>query len=475
LDPASVAETSSHIGNSTSRVRPAAPIPHQRNLSTLAFILELGRNPIAAFGARAYRELYVYQRSRLRHFLMVAHPDGIKHVLLDNAANYVKSLQAQRQLKPALGNGLVTAEGASWRFQRRTAAPMFQMRQIATFAATMADATESMLVRWRALAERSRIEVADEMMRLTYDIISRTMFSNDVTMDYRRMSKALATYFENVGRVDIAGALGMPSWFPTPRRLRAWPALRFFRKEMNALIARRRVVLGRDPDSAPQDLLTLLLTARDPEGGALFGEAEVFDNVMTFIFAGHETTANALAWTFYLLSEFPQWDENVASEAREVLGKDKPDAESVARLVQSRMVIEEAMRLYPPAPLMARDAIGADTVGGIAVEAGTFVLLPIWVIHRHRELWSDPEAFEPERFAPGRREHIHRFAYLPFGGGQRICIGMGFAMQEAAIILSMVAREFRLQLVPGHPVEPMARITLRPHYGLEMTLSRRSS
>jgi cytochrome P450 len=257
--------------------------------------------------------------------------------------------------------------------------------------------------------------------------------------------------------------------------LRAWPALRFFRKEMDTLIARRRVVIGRDPDSAPQDLLTLLLTARDPEGGALFGEAEVFDNVMTFIFAGHETTANALAWTFYLLSEFPSWDERVAAEAKDVLVGGTAGAESVSKLVQARMVVEEAMRLYPPAPLMARDAIGADTVGGIFVKAGTFVLLPIWVIHRHRELWSDPEAFDPERFAPGRREQIHRFAYLPFGGGPRICIGMGFAMQEAVIILSMVAREFRLQLVPGHPVEPMARITLRPHYGLKMTLSRRSS
>jgi cytochrome P450 len=475
LNQASVPETATQIGISTLRIRPAAPIPHHKKLSTFAFILELGKNPIAAFGARAYRELYVYQRSRLRHFLMVAHPEGVKHVLLDNAANYVKSFQAQRQLRPALGSGLVTAEGASWRFQRRTAAPMFQKRQITTFAPAMAKATEIVLARWRALPDGSVIEAADEMMRLTYDIISRTMFSHDVTMDYRSMSAALATYFENVGRVDIAGALGLPPWFPTPRRLRAWPALRFFRREMEALIARRRAVIESDPVSAPQDLLTLLLTARDPEGGTLFGEAEVFDNVMTFIFAGHETTANALAWTFYLLSEFPQWDTRVASEADDVLEDGAPDAKSVARLLQSKMVLEEAMRLYPPAPLMARDAVGADTVGGIAVDAGTFVLLPIWVIHRHRELWSDPEAFDPERFAVGRRDQIHRFAYLPFGGGQRVCIGMGFAMQEAAIILSMIAREFRLQLVPGHPVEPMARITLRPHHGLKMTLSRRSS
>ena len=451
--------------------RPAAPVPHSKNLSTLAFILELGKNPIAAFGVRAYREPYVYQRSRLRHFLMVAHPEGIKHVLLDNAENYVKSFQVQRQLKPALGNGLVTAEDASWRFQRRTAAPMFQARQVAAFAPAMAAATEEMLTRWRTLPEDCEIDAADEMMRLTYDIISRTMFSNDVTMDYRAMSQALVTYFENVGRVDILGALGLPGRIPTPRRLRAWPALRFFRHEMDALISRRRKMLNENKD-APPDLLTLLLTARDPEGGTLFGEDEVFDNVMTFIFAGHETTANALAWTFYLLSEFPEWDVRVAREALDHMSQ-RIAAEDFMHLTQSRMVIEEAMRLYPPAPLMARDSIGPDTVGGISIEAGAFVLVPIWVIHRHRGLWADPDHFDPERFAVGARDKIHRFGYLPFGGGPRICIGMGFAMQEAVIILSAIAREFRLSLKDGHPVLPMARITLRPHRGLRMRLQKR--
>jgi cytochrome P450 len=195
--------------------------------------------------------------------------------------------------------------------------------------------------------------------------------------------------------------------------------------------------------------------------------------VLTFIFAGYETTANALAWTLYLLSEFPEWDAKVAAEASEKTGDRLPTAEDASSLSSARMVIEEAMRLYPPAPLVARDAIGPDTVGGRAIDAGTFVLLPVWVIHRHQLLWENPDGFEPERFAPGRRESIHRFAYIPFGGGPRVCIGMGFAMQEALIILSMIAREFRLELRPGHLVEPMARITLRPRYGLPMRLYRR--
>jgi cytochrome P450 len=450
-------------------MRPAAPIPHRRNLSVLQFVLELQKNPIAAFGARAYREPYVYARSRFRDFLMVCDPEGAKRILLDNAENYVKSDQVQRQLKPALGNGLVTAEGASWRAQRRTAAPMFQARHLAAFAPQMGEATEAMLWRWRQKREGAEIDISDELMRLTYDIISRTMFSNDVAMDFRRMAKALATYFENVGRVDFAGVLGLPAWWPTPRRLRALPAIRYFRGEVKALMEKRRSAGAASRD----DLLSVLLGAKGPGADALIDERTIYDNVLTFIFAGYETTANALAWTLYLLSEFPEWDAKVAAEASEKTGDRLPTAEDASSLSSARMVIEEAMRLYPPAPLVARDAIGPDTVGGRAIDAGTFVLLPVWVIHRHQLLWENPDGFEPERFAPGRRESIHRFAYIPFGGGPRVCIGMGFAMQEALIILSMIAREFRLELRPGHLVEPMARITLRPRYGLPMRLYRR--
>lgn len=452
--------------------KPVAPAPHRKNLSIFRLILELRKNPIAAFGARAYREPYVHMRSRLRHFLMVCDPDGAKRVLLDNAHNYVKSDQVQRQLKPALGNGLVTAEGASWRFQRRTAAPMFQARPISELARPMAEATEALLSRWRELADGTEIDLAVELTRLTYDIISRTMFSSDVTMDFGAMSRALASYFENVGRVDFAAALGLPQWLPTPGRLRAWPDLRFFKKEIGTLIERRRAALTAGGDVG-QDLLTLLLTARDPEGGALFGDDDVADNALTFIFAGHETTANALAWTFYLLSEFPEWERRVSEEASNLTPGRLPEASDLTRLPLARMVIEEAMRLYPPAPLMARDAVGADTVGGIGIDPGTFVLIPIWVIQRHRLLWDAPDGFDPERFSPARREKIHRFAYMPFGAGPRICIGTGFATQEALIILSMIAREFRLVLKPGHPVVPMARITLRPHFGLRMHLWRR--
>ena len=447
------------------RIRPAAPVPHNRNLNTLQVLRELGRNPIAAFGIHGYTEPYIHSRTFVQDFLMVSDPEGVKHVLLDNAANYVKSIQAQRLTKPALGNGLVTSEGASWRFQRRTAAPMFSMRHIHDFAPVMRNAADAMIARWSVLPDGSVIDAAEEMMRLTYEIISRTLFSNDVTMQFGKMSEALAVYLETQGRVDILRTMGMPNWVPTPSNLRARGPLRFFRKELSGLVAQRRAQLAANPDDARHDFLNLLLTTRDPEGGALFGEAEVFDNVMTFVFAGHETTSNALAWTLYLLSLFPDIDVRVAQEAH--------DAAGIDALPYMRMVLEESMRLYPPVPIISRDSVGPDVVGGIAIRPGTSVMVAPWVLHRHRKLWDDPDYFDPERFAPGRREAIHRFAYIPFGAGPRVCIGMGFAMQEALIILAAILRRFRLDLVPGHKVEPQARVTLRPKYGLTMRLIRR--
>jgi cytochrome P450 len=330
-----------------------------------------------------------------------------------------------------------------------------------------------MLSRWDAVPEGVEIDIAEEMMRLTFDIISRTVFSNEVTTDYGKLGHSMATYLDTLGRISVTDVMGLPSWMPTPARLRARPALKFFRDELGGLVARRRERLARNPAAMPDDLLSLLLTAIDPEDGALFTEEEVYDNVSTFIFAGHETTANALAWTFYLLSQFAEDDARLAAESRSILKGNGACAQDVSSLVFTRAVIEEAMRLYPPAPVFARDAVQADTIGKIRIEPKTAIMIAPWVIHRHRLLWNAPDYFMPERFAPGAREKIHRFAYLPFGAGPRICIGMAFAMQEAIVILSTIVQRYRLELSPGHKVEPLARITLRPKYGLKMKLVKR--
>ena len=458
-----MSEVLAEPAESRERLRPAAPIPHSRVLNRLQVVQEIGRNAVAAWGARAYRDWYVYDRNWMQDFLLVNDPEGVKHVLLDNVQNYVKSLQVQRTTGPALGNGLFNADGESWKFQRRTTAPMFAMRHVAAFTAAMTAVAERHIRPWQ---DGATLDIADAMMRLTYGIITHTMFSDDVKVDYAAMARYFVDYLDTLGRVDLLTTLGMPHWVPTPKRLKAATAIRFFRREIGALIARRGAEIARDPAAASNDLLTLLLTTRDPEGGALFGPDEVYDNAMTFIFAGHETTANALAWTLYLLSQFPDADARVAEE----IGKAGGD---MAKLTYTRMVLEEALRLYPPAPFISRDSAAADTVGPIEIRAGTSVLISPWIIHRHRGLWDEPDYFDPERFAPGRREQIHRFAYIPFGAGPRICIGMGFAMQEALIVLAAILKDWRLSLVPGHPVAPLARLTLRPEFGLKMTLHRR--
>lgn len=461
-----MSETSADSRVSHAPLRPAAPFPNTRELNRIQALIALGDNAVAAWSERAYRERYVYDRNWLQDFLLINDPEGVKHVLLDNAQNYRKSRQIQSTTGPALGNGLFNADGESWKFQRRTTAPTFSMRHVADFAAPMARVAADFLKRWDAMADGARIDAAEEMMRLTYAIITHTMFSDDVRIDYRALAAHFATYLDTMGRIDVLTTLGLPLWVPTPGRMKGRAAIAFFRRELGALIGRRKAQVEADPGSAPNDLLTLLLTTRDPEGGALFGEEEVYDNALTFILAGHETTANALAWTLYLLSQFPVVEAKAVAEAKAADG-------DPARMPYVKQVLEEALRLYPPAPFVSRDSIGPDTVGPHKIRPGTSVLMSPWLIQRHRLLWSEPDHFDPERFAPGKREKIHRFAYIPFGGGPRICIGMGFAMQEALTVLGQILPRFRLSLVPGHPVAPLARLTLRPAHGIAMTLEKR--
>ena len=296
----------------------------------------------------------------------------------------------------------------------------------------------------------------------------------DARIDARRMGEAFGLYFDTVGRLDMAAVFNLPEWVPTLGRLRARPALRFFQGEVGRIVAERRALMARDPAAAPDDLLTMLLTARDPEDGRPMDEQQVIDNAITFIGAGHETTANALCWTLYLLSAFPWAEARVSEELERVLGGRTPAAADIDGLVYLRQVLDEAMRLYPPAPFLGREAVGPDELGGAPVRPGTQIIVSPWILHRHRTLWDEPELFDPERFAPERREAIHRFAFIPFGAGPRICIGMAFALQEAMLLLAVILQRYRLTVRPGFTVMPLATITLRPKGGLPMRLERRA-
>ena len=437
------------------------------------FFLRARRNMISAFDETVYREAFIRRKAFGSDIWIVSDPDAIKRVLLDNFANYPKGIQQQRRLTPALGEGLLTSEGESWRWQRRTTSPAFQHKRIVGFAPAMVAAADDMLARWDRDGAAER-DIAAETMQLTFDVLSRTVFGSDARTDPKRMGEAFGLYFDTAGRLDIAGMLNLPDWVPTLGRLKARPALRYFHSEVGRIVRDRRALIARDAAAAPDDLLTMLLTAHDPEGGRPMDERQVIDNALTFIGAGHETTANALNWTFYLLALFPWAEMRVVDEIDRVLNGRAPGAEDVGKLTYTRQVLDEAMRLYPPAPFMGRVALADDELGGVKLKAGTQVLISPWVLHRHHTLWEEPELFDPERFAPGRKEAIHRFAYLPFGGGPRICIGMAFAVQEAMLLLVTVLQRYRLTVREGVEATPNATITLRPEGGLPMRVERRT-
>jgi len=448
--------------------RPPAPVPPQGALGPIALYRALRANAITAWRAEAYEEAYIVGRNRLGGFVLLNDPDLIRHVLIDNAANYPKDNLQLEKLTPAVGRGLLTAEEESWRLQRRTVAPLFQPAGVTSYLAAMAISVDEMLARWDR-ETGATVDVAREMTRLTYDIISRTVFSNEIETPPDVMGEAITTYFGALGRIDLWDVLPLPRWLPRPAFIRAKPAQKIFRDEVLRLFERRRARIAAG-ESVPDDLVTRLINARDPETGVPLSDAVVHDNLVTFIGAGHETTANALTWTLFLLSEFRDADARVAAEAT-----DAPDADALARLTDTRMILEEAMRLYPPVPFMSREARSRDMIGEVAVAAGTRIIIAPWVLHRHRKLWPDADMFVPERFAPENRGRIPRFAYLPFGAGPRICVGMTFAMQEALLALTMIARRFRLTLAEGADVMPFARMTLRPMHGLPMRVEARSS
>ena len=456
---------------STAR-RPPAPVPRAGALGPIGLYRALRRNGVEAWRADAFEEPYIADRNQLGGFVLLNDPELIRYVLIDNAANYPKDELQLEKLTPAVGRGLLTAEGEAWRLQRRTVAPLFQPQQVAAYLAPMAASIDAMLARWATHAQSGApLDVAREMTALTYDIISRTVFSHEIETPPDVMGEAITTYFEALGRIDLWDVLPLPRWLPRPAFIRARPAQKIFRDEVLRLFERRRGRIAAG-EAVPDDLVTRLIKARDPESGAALDDAVVHDNLVTFIGAGHETTANALSWTLFLMSEFPEADARVAREGARF--PDAPGAEAIAQLTDTRMILDEAMRLYPPVPFMSRAAAARDMIGDVAVVPGTRIIIAPWVLHRHRKLWSEPEMFVPERFAPARRNAIPRFAYLPFGAGARICVGMTFALNEALLALAMIARRFRLTLTDGAQVMPFARMTLRPLNGLPMRVEKRA-
>jgi cytochrome P450 len=444
--------------------RPPAPVPLDAPLGLLASVWALRDNPITTWTKAHFELPIVIGPSVLGTVAVLNDPAAIRRVFVDNTANYRKDDLQKRIIGPALLDGLVEAEADQWKKQRRMLAPLFTPRTVASFAPAMQAAAERLVARWLRHRDGRLIDAQKEMSEVALDVLGRTLFSDGLGRGPEEFTAAISRNFETAWRVDPFDLLDLPAWLPRIGKLRARPSQKFMAKAVADLISRRKRLISEG--NAPQDLLTLLLEARDPETGEGLGAEEVTANIVTFIGAGHETTANALAWSLFLLSNSPEWDARLAAEAARVLAL--PVEVQAENLVETRAVIEEAMRLYPPVASMSRQAQGPDDLCGRRIRKDTLVIVSPWVLHRHRMLWSEPDSFDPARFLPGAREKIDRFAYLPFGVGPRICIGAAFALQEAAIVLANIVHRFRLELKPGHAVRPVQHLTLRPEGGLPM-------
>ncbi len=414
---------------------------------------------------------YVVAKYAFQPFIIINRPDLIKEMLVDKTDIYSKGRLNRQVLGPALGNGLLTSEGDFWRRQRRISAPAFHFRKLQLLAETMAEVSVAAADRLDAYADTGRhVDIAKEMMRLTMEIVARTLFSSDLGQSIDKLGEAVAILIENLGKLSLVDILGLPEWMPRFRDPRVKQALAMLDDMIFGIIEQRRG----EGEGAREDLLQMLLDARDPETGEGMSDRQLRDEVLTLFAAGHETTAQALSWAFYLLSEHPEEEAKFHAELDEMLGGRLPTFDDMKVMERTRMVFDETLRLFPPAFSISRTAEKADRLcDELDVPKGAIVSAAPYITHRNPKIWTDPESFNPERFSDHEVHARHKHAYFPFGAGQRICIGSGFAQTEGRLALAIIGQRFRLRLKQGHPVQPQGRVTLRPRFGMKMSIERR--
>jgi len=449
-------------------VEPGLPTRTPNRLQTLRLLRRAINNPMDVWPPEIYERgvVKVNLLGTARYF--VADPALIQQVLVDNADHLHKSDQMRRALEPALGHGILTAEDERWRLQRRSTAPIFRLAHVNNFLPAMLKAARATRAHWLTMRQGQPIEAGHEMMHLTFEIILETMLSGRGDIDAGMVERSFADFLESTSWEVALSLLGVPAWMPYPGKGKSARGRHYLRAIVTQRVAERRKSGVRN-----EDLLSLLLDASDPETGEAFSDTEVIDNILTFIGAGHETTALALTWTFYLLSNHPEIEAKILAEISEVCGGSELQADQVARLEYTRQVVMEAMRVYPPVAAVGREVMAPFMMSEHQLQAGNRVLIPIYAVHRHKLLWENPEIFDPERFAPEAVKARHRFAWLPFGAGPRICIGMQFALLEAVAILGTLLPAVHLRVQPGYVPVPKSRITMRPAQGMPMTIEKR--
>lgn len=434
----------------------------RRPMGPLQTLRAARRNLLSIIPEIATRQPIVSGRTGIVRWHMVMDPDANRRILKERLDIYPKSDVTKNILRPAIGESLFIAEGAHWRWQRRAAAPVFSHRNVAALAPIMAASAERACA--RLAASGGRADVFEEMVQATFEVISEVTFSaaraEGGAFDAEPVHRAIDAYIAQTARVSLLDILGVPTWVPRPNRIGGPDALARMKRVADEAIARRRAE-GAKP---VPDLLDLLLAAEDPKSGRRMNPAELRDNLLTFIVAGHETTALTLAWALYLCAFDEEAQARLREEAQAVLGGRTAGAEDVDRLPFTQKVIRETLRLYPPAAFLSRTARGEDILCGREVRPGDTVMLPVYALHRNRLLWDAPDAFDPDRFDTP----VDRYAWLPFGDGPRICIGAHFAMVEATIVLATLVSRFRFSLLPETNPRPVLVLTLRPEGGVPL-------
>lgn len=455
---------------------PPAPVPRTTPPSRLEIIRTVMRNPLELWGEPSFRLFWMKTRFFNERTLIANHPGLVRHVLVDNARNYRMATIRQLILRPILRDGLLTAEGETWRRSRKAMAPVFTPRHSHGFANQMLEQSQAFTARYEVAADAGDIrDIAIDMTELTFDILSATLFSGQVAGTEEEFAGDIERLLSTMGRVDPMDLLKAPWFVPRIRRMFGKKVLAKFRDIVKQTMAERERLMHDDPDAVPEDFLTLLIRLQGPDGLTI---DEIEDNIITFIGAGHETTARALGWTLYLLANSPGDREMVEAEIDRVTAEEPDPVKWLDAMPWTRAAFEEAMRLYPPAPSINRAALADDRWEDgegetVTIEAGTTVLVMPWTLHRHTKLWDQPEAFVPARFLPENRDRIDRFQYLPFGVGPRICIGATFALQEAVIALGVLLSKYRFDCIAATKPWPVQKLTTQPDGGLPMRVSRR--
>ncbi len=470
-------QTTNLGGATRSPSRRIAPGP--RGIPILGNVPEVReKGGLIQFYSQVHREYGDVVRVRMGPMdqYLIAQPDHVRHVLVANRQNYWKGV-AMNRVKLLLGNGLFTSEGEFWQRQRRLMQPPFTPRGVTQFGEPMVDLIQRTLDRWESPARADAVlDIGQEMMTLTMGVIAETMLSIDITRDdvagnAAEAGRAFAYMLEFISR-QSATAFSLPLWIPTPANRRFNAASALIRDFLGGVVRERRE-LHRRAGPQQRDLLDTLLNARDEQTGQGMDDSQVYDEVITIFFAGHETTAQTLTWLWYLLAKHPDAERRLHDEVDRALGGRVPTLADLPNLPYARMAVEEAMRLYPPAWIFVRESYNDDEIGGYHIPAKSMIVLSPYLTHRHPDHWQRPEVFEPERFAPEQVAKRHHYAYFPFGGGPRTCIGNNFALQEAHLAVAMIAQRYRLRLQTGEEIQPKMMGTLRPAAPVLMRLERR--